>query len=179
MVGLARMIEALFTAALKAGIPVGLASYGLIWWALKNKHLESVVNMKELEQEVKRQTKDKEVKKKAGRVHKKWLAFGGGFYGVVGLLTYLVVELGEIRDFFLQFEGISAFISGISINMVVGLIIDAVMNFVIAIAWPAYWLSEIRGGHAWVWFAVAYGGYWAGTRMALRQWAGQDENPES
>ena len=32
-------------------------------------------------------------------VHNKWLAFGGGFYGIVGLLTYAVVEFGELRDF--------------------------------------------------------------------------------
>ena len=179
MLGLVRMIETFFSAVLKAGIPVALASYGLIWWALKNDYLESVFSVKELEKEVKRQTKDKEAKLKADRVHSKWLAFGGGFYGVVGLLTYAVVELGEIRDFFLQFEGIGAFISNISIEMFIGLFIEAFMNFVIAIAWPIYWLTEIRGGHVWIWFGMAYGGYWSGTRLALRQLADRDDYPES
>ncbi len=101
-------------------------------------------------------------------MHNKWLAFGGGFYGVVGLLTYARVELGEIRDFVQQFEGIRALISEVSLDMFIDLFIDSIMNFVVAIAWPAYWISEIRGGPIWIWFAVAYGGYWAGTRLALQ-----------
>ena len=179
MVGLLPMLQTLVIAAFKAGIPVGLASYGLIWWALKKDYLKSIVSVKELEQELKRQSKDKQSRKKSDPVHNKWLAFGGGFYGVVGFMTYIVVELGEIRDFFVQFEGVGAFISGISIDMFIGLFIDALMNFVVAIAWPAYWIADIEGGHIWIWFLVAYGGYWAGTRLALRRLVEQGENTDN
>ena len=168
MVGLAAMIETIIIAAFKAGLPVALASYALTWWALRNDYLDSVVDIDELEKQIKQQSKDKKNRKKADPVHNKWLAFGGGFYGVVALLTYLVIELGEILDFFLQFESISAFFSKLSFSMLIELIIDAFMNFILAIAWPWYWLGDIAGQHIWVWFAVAYGGYWAGTRLALR-----------
>jgi hypothetical protein len=162
------MIQDFFAAVFKAGLPVGIASYALIWWALKNNHLGSVVSMKELKGEVKRLAKDKKSKARADPIHKKWLAFGGGFYGVVGFLTYVVVEIGEIRDFFMQFEGIGAFISDISIALFIALFIDALKNFIVAIAWPVYWMSDIRGDHIWIWFAVAYGGYWVGARSALQ-----------
>lgn len=169
MVGWATMIETLIIAAFKAGLPVALASYALTWWALRNDYLDSVIDIKELEKQIKQQRKDKKNRKKADPVHNKWLAFGGGFYGVVALLTYLVVELGEILDFFLQFESISAFFTGISLGLIIDLVIDAFMNFIVAIAWPWYWIGDIAGPYIWLWFAVAYGGYWGGTRLALRR----------
>lgn len=162
------MIQEFFTAVFKAGLPVGLASYALVWWALKNNHLGSVVSMKDLKGKVKRLAKDKKSKAKADPIHKKWLAFGGGFYGVVGFLTYVVVEIGEIRDFIVQFESIRVFISEISTDMFIALFVDALKNFIVAIAWPVYWMSDIRSDHIWIWFAVAYGGYWAGARYALQ-----------
>lgn len=179
MLGLAAMIETIFIAAFKAGLPVALTSFALTWWALRNDYLDSVVDIKELEKQIKQQRKDKKNRKQADPVHNKWLAFGGGFYGVVALLTYVVIELGEIRDFFLQFESISAFFLNISFSMLIELIIDALMNFILAIAWPWYWLGDIAGQHIWVWFAVAYGGYWAGTRLALRRHAEQLDKGEN
>jgi hypothetical protein len=162
------MIQAFFSAVFKAGLPVAIASYALVWWALKNDYLGSVASMKDLKGKVKQQAKDKESKTKTDPVHKKWLAFGGGFYGVVGFLTYAVVEIGEIRDFIVQFESIRVFISEISIDMFIALLVDALKNFIVAIAWPVYWMSDIRSDHIWIWFAVAYGGYWAGARYALQ-----------
>jgi hypothetical protein len=172
------MIHEILIAVLKVGLPVGLASYALVWWALKKDYLGSVVSLKDFEKEVKRLAKDKELKKQGDPVHKKWLAFGGGFYGVVGLLTYAFVELGEIRDFFAQFESISALISSISLNTFIGLIVDALKNFIVAIAWPVYWMSNISGNRIWIWFAAAYGGYWAGARLALNQVKSRNEESD-
>jgi len=39
-----------------------------------------------------------------------------------------------------------------------------------------YWMSEIAGEYIWIWFAVAYGGYWGGARFALRQAADRNDN---
>jgi hypothetical protein len=172
------MLQEIMIAALKAGLPVGLASYALVWWALKNDYLGSVASLKDVAQEVKRHSKDKAGKKNRDPIHNKWIAFGGGFYGVVGLLTYVVVELGEIRDFFQQFESIGALISSLSIGLFIGLIIDGLMNFIVAIAWPAYWISSIGSGHIWIWFAVAYAGYWAGVRIALHQENSRDQESD-
>lgn len=200
------MWRELIRALVQAGLPVAVTSYALVWWALKNNYLENASGLGDVEREFKRLSKDKKKSGKNGGnavsrnarkllgaepedsidqpgrmnpVHNKWLAFGGGFYGVVALLTYVVIELGEIRDFFLQFEGIRAFFSGLSFGMLIDLVIDAFMNFILAIAWPWYWLGDIAGQHIWVWFAVAYGGYWAGTRLALRRHAEQLDNGEN
>lgn len=163
------MISEFFIALVKAGLPVGLASYGLVWWALRNDYLSREGDIKSFEKEARKRRKDKSLKKEGDTLHRKWLAFGGGFYGVVGLLTYALVELQEIRDFVAQLGGLVELIRNISIDLFIRLFIDALKNFIVAIAWPAYWLGEIRSNHIWIWFIAAYGGYWAGTRLALRQ----------
>lgn len=163
------MISEIFIALIKVGLPVGLTSYGLVWWALKKNYISEVASVKSFELAVKKRKKDKSLKKDGDPFHRKWLAFGGGFYGVVGLLTYAVVEIAEIRDFIFQIGGFIEMIKNFSFNMVINLLVGAIMNFVAAIAWPAYWMSEIQSERIWIWFLVAYGGYWAGTRLALRK----------
>ena len=66
-------------------------------------------------------------------------------------------------------------IDSISLDMFIGLFVDALMNFVVAIAWPAYWISSIGGDRIWIWFAVAYGGYWVGVRFAVHQMKHRNE----
>lgn len=188
------MVQEIFRALFQAGIPVAVTSYLLIWWALKNQYLQSAANLKDVEIHFKgvsktrsRNKKEEKRRRKKGKgavkpesfqqeshkmslVHNKWLSFGGGFYGVVGLLTYAVVELGEIRDFITQFGGFLSFVSDITVGLFIGLFVDSIINFVVAISWPAYWLGEIHSDYIWVWFIAAYAGYWAGTRFALH-WA--------
>ena len=179
------MIGEFFRALFQAGIPVAITSFLLVWWAQKNGYINTVSGLKEFESEVKNLSKAKSKNKKKKKdgtdeadlvdihqmnpVHTKWLSFGGGFYGVVGLLTYVVVELGEIRDFIRQFDGLSSLIEDITPQLIIGLFIDSIKNFVVAIAWPVYWLSDIRSDYIWIWFVVAYLGYWAGSGYALSQ----------
>jgi len=187
------MVRELFRALFLAGIPVAVTSYLLIWWALKNQYLQGVSTLKDVEGHFKglskaksRKRKEEKKRRKQGGsavkmetgqrethkmnpVHNKWLSFGGGFYGVAGLLTYAVVELGEIRDFITQFDGFLSLISDITPGLFIGFVINSIMNFVVAIAWPAYWLSDIRSNYIWMWFVAAYAGYWAGIRFALHR----------
>jgi len=184
-----------------AGLPVGLATYALVWWSLRQGYIDPVISVREVEQRFKRISKKQSAARKNRKrrksesgpegstnpqasaafgesgmnpVHAKWLKFGGGFYGVVGLLTYAVVELKELRDFFLGFESLSALLAQFGFNMLIGLFIEAVKNFVVAIAWPVYWLSDIRSNHIWAWFVVAYAAYWAGAKLALRRFGRSD-----
>ena len=191
------MVLEFFRALLLAALPVGLASYFLFTWVLRRRQLGTVTSLKEVERAIKRQSKERSQQKKQLKragvasslaegahlsratgpdlVHNKWLAFGGGFYGVVGLLTYAVVELGDLRDFLLGFESIWALISGFGLDMLVNLFVNAVRNFVVAIAWPAYWLAEIHSSRIWLWLLVAYAGYWGGARLALHRFRPEAE----
>ena len=170
------MISIFLIAVLKAGLPVGIAAYLLVWWALRNDHLGSAGTLGEVEKELKSQTKDKERKKRADLVHRKWLSMGGGFYGVVAVLTLLWIELWEIIDFVTGFDGFGTLAGLFSVNTLVNLFIETLMNTLTALVWPVYWLSSVEGA-AWIWIVVAYVGYWAGSNLALRQHQGALQNP--
>ena len=163
------VIQEFISALFKAGLPMGLASFALTWWALKKDYLGQVKTFSDFESGVERLSKAENTTK-TNPVHKKWMTFGGGFYGLAGLLTYAVVEWGEIRQFFEQFSGVGDFMSRFGPGMLVDLFIDALMNSIIAFAWPIYWLSDISGEYVWVWFLAAYAGYWAGVRFALMRY---------
>jgi hypothetical protein len=165
------MISVFLVAVFKAGLPVGIAAYLLVWWALRNGRLENVATLGEVEKAIKSQTKDKERKKEADLVHRKWLAMGGGFYGVVAVLTLLWIELWEIIDFITGFDGFGTLAELFSVSTLVGLLVETLVNTLTALAWPLYWLSSTQGA-GWIWILVAYGGYWLGCNLALRQFRG-------
>jgi hypothetical protein len=164
------MIAEFLTALFKAGLPVGVTAWLLTWWALRNGYLGDVEGLRDVEREIKRLGKDKEKRKQADVVQRKWLALGGGFYGVVAFLTWLVIEGRDLWGFFASFDGFAAFFDQFSINMLVGLFIEAITNTFFAIAWPVYWMQGFSGRYLWAWFVAAYAGYWAGSQLAIRQY---------
>ena len=186
------MVFEFFRALLLAGLPVGLASYFLFSWALRRRPPGAVTSLQALQRELKQQSKERAKQKKENKnkrdlaavmaegahfsrdsqldlIHNKWLTFGGGFYGVVGLLTYAVVELKDLWDFFIGFESVWVLLSQLGLDTLIGLLVEALRNFIVAIAWPAYWLSDIRSDYIWLWFVLAWFGYWVGARLALRR----------
>jgi hypothetical protein len=160
---------------------VALASYALVWWALKQGFLGESDDIRAAMKEVKRLSKRKSgdggesgddaerARKLNNLMHRKWLAFGGGFYGVVALLTYAVVEINDIRGFVARYDGLAGLLAQLNMGIFFELMVDAVTNFVVAIAWPVYWIGDVSGAYVWIWFIVAYGGYWLGVRHALRR----------
>jgi len=188
------MILELFRALLFAGLPVGAASYFLFSWYLRRRSGTGVTSLRALERDLKQDRKERSKRRKEQKrglvgamaegahfsreqqldlVHNKWLKFGGGFYGVVGLLTYAVVELGDVWNFLVGFESLWSLISQFGLDMLIRLFVEALRNFIVAIAWPAYWLSSGIIHEPWLWFPVAYGGYWGGARLALQRLGAQ------
>lgn len=170
------MIQEFFIALFKAGLPVGVLAYLLVWWALRNGYLSEVATVREVETEVKRLAKDEEGKKTGDPVHRKWLALGGGFYGVVALLTLIVIELGDILDFLRNFDGFTSLAELLSISTLISILFETLMNSFLALAWPMYWLSDAQVDYAWIWFAVAYGGYWLGCHLATQRHCRKSES---
>lgn len=96
----------------------------------------------------------------------KWVAFGGGFYGVMAVLTYIIVEFFEVVDFLTSESSIIETISSLSVRDFVDLFINSIMNFVTAITWPVYWMKNTEGYATWVWFLVVYLAYTCGQFLA-------------
>jgi hypothetical protein len=107
--------------------------------------------------------------KELNPVHNKWLTFGGGFYGLMALLTYTLIEIDEIMGFFANFSGLMDFITGLSLGLLIDLLVNSIINLVAAAMWPFYWMNMIDSEYPWVWFVVAYIGYWTGAKFAFRK----------
>jgi hypothetical protein len=186
------MIDSLLI-LLKSGIPIAATSFVLVWWALRKDYLGGAKSLDEYEQWTKAENQNRNVEKQRRKqakrnpeaideefesvaddlqpaqkkfdpLHSKWMEFGGGFYGVVALFTYALVELGEIRDLFANFGDL---FRGDLVRMIVQFFVESLKNFVTAITWPVYWLERIHG-EQWLWVIGAYGGYWLGAKAAFR-----------
>ena len=171
-----RFFTEVFWALLLVGLPIGAFTMALVYWVLRGTHsrgpLDSGVLRREIMTVTQRKKKnrknkgaDKEEEKVLHPLQKKWTKFGGGFYGIVAFFTYIVVEVIEIIDMIANFGGFIDFIKQLDFDVIVQMFVQALMNFVTAIAWPAYWLKRIETDHVWIWFLMAYAGYWAGLKL--------------
>jgi hypothetical protein len=169
----------IFWALLMVGVPVGVFTLALVWWVLQRGHLKGSLDAAALKQEIiamsQSRKKKKKKKKEEGNteetrelhpLQKKWAKFGGGFYGIVALFTYIVVEITEIITMISDFGGLVDFIRQLNLSVIIDMAVEALMNFVTAITWPVYWMDRIDTGQVWIWFLMAYAGYWAGLKVA-------------
>ena len=163
-------------ALLLVGAPVGVFTLALVWWALQRGYLKESNDTSALRHELKAMSRSgKKSRKKATDddkvlhpLQKKWAKFGGGFYGIVAFFTYIVIELREIITTVTQLGGFFDFIRQLGPDLIIRMFIQAILNFVAAMTWPFYWLQRIETGQVWVWFLMAYAGYWAGLKLAQK-----------
>lgn len=164
-------------------LPVGALSFGMVWWALDRGHVEGNRGSRALNREIKALAKARKRNRKGGDdagsggpgtdpMHRKWLKFGGGFYGMVALYTYLRIEWRDLSDFVAGLGGLAELLERFNVGMLVNLLLEAMFNFVVAVAWPVQWLVARPPAHALLWVVAAYAGYWLGMQLAQRVVAG-------
>ncbi|AQA17073.1 hypothetical protein BST95_01430 [Halioglobus japonicus] len=158
-------------AVLRGGIPMLVLSFGMVSWAIYRGWLsgDSVSEMQESIAALGEHQKDRKRRRRMNPVMDKWFQFGGGFYGLVAFYTWLLLEWPDVKTFISSMsELLFSFEAGAVFHVVLQLFIDSLINFGLAIAWPAYWLQDNRG--PWELLFVAYGGYWLGIRTAQYAW---------
>ena len=163
-----------FWALLMVGVPIAVFTLAIVWWVSQRGHFQESLDTKSLQREIKSMSKDYKQNKKDKSeskstqhpLQKKWAKFGGGFYGIVAFFTYIVVEVREIATMIINFGGLIDFLKQLNIDVIINIFIDAIMNFVTAMVWPLYWLKRIDTDQTWIWFVIAYVGYWAGLKAA-------------
>jgi hypothetical protein len=168
----------IFRALAFSGVPIFLCSYLLFSRAMITGRLSNYSSNKDRDSAIKAMSKSYKEEKKQNskrrkgehRIIDKWLFFGGGFYGLMALVTFVYIEIGQIISFFIKLFSLSwsDFWSRISIDMLIALFIDAIMNLVDAFVWFAYWNDNINMQNGWYWLVATYLGYVAGTKAAMR-----------
>ena len=162
-------LSTLLYALVTAGLPLFLLTFAVVTWALHAGRLSggTVRAVQESMRALGDAQKDRKTREKVDPVTHQWLRFGGGFYGLVALYTWVLIEWDEVASFL---SGVWRLVFrlelGAVIHLAVNLFIESIMNFVVAIAWPAYWLSDYR--EPWLLLVAAYGGYWLGIQAAGR-----------
>ena len=143
-------------------------AFVLAWWGLRRGTFSDTTGVNALDRELKAHKKLKEKRPRGDALHEKWLKFGGGFYGVVGLMTWLWIEAFE---FLPDILGLLKSVIRVDVGGVIEFFVATFKNFIAAIAWPAYWLEHIDTHAPWAWFLAAWLGYWAGVRLAQTLYA--------
>jgi hypothetical protein len=164
-----------FWAILMVGAPIAVFTLALVYFALLRGSFSESLDTKALQREIKAMSKKNKGKNKealkenaveAHPLQKKWAKFGGGFYGIVAFFTYIVVEVLEIINMVKGFGGFFDFIKQLDFGVIIHIFVEALTNFISAMIWPVYWMQRIDTDHTWIWFVVAYAGYWVGLKLA-------------
>jgi hypothetical protein len=166
------LIVELFLATFQLGLPVLLFS----WWMMSRLyaagHLSREQPSKELKSNLKSLKKSwKKDGTKAGYLEKRWMKFGGGFYGLTALLTFVWIEASEAVYFIFHFPGLAVLLENGIINLLVDTLVNQIKNFVAAIVWVTYWPTN--NSYIGIWIAVPYASYFTGLKLAcldLQSW---------
>ena len=155
-------------AILKLGLPMMVFSWLLFHWLFSEGNLGRDVKHKALKSHLKDHKKllKKSGNKKALFVYSRWGWFGGGFYGLAGLWSFLVIEIGDLINFLSAGNYFAGLETGI-VNFIISFLINQLANSIQALLWFSYWPGP--GQSMLIWIAVGYLGYWIGIEMARRQ----------
>lgn len=164
------LLKELFWALLILGLPMMVLTLAMVYWALYRGIVGTTDGVDALSKEIGAFGKARKKQKKKpvmNPLHHKWFEFGGGFYGLTALYTYLLIEFDEVIDFITSIPSVIwRFDIGAAISLLVSFFINALMNFIAAISWPVFWMREGGSGNFWLWLLVAWASYWAGLRLA-------------
>jgi len=156
-------------AALMAFLPIALLTFAITHFSFRNGDI-GINDDKKDDWDIfgKKQAKSQKGEAPVANnyLHKKWVSFGGGFYGLMALITFFVIELRETLGFIESIEGWHTITNLLNIGSMVDLVIASIMNFVTAMIWFTYWPDTIDMTNGWIWLGMAYGGYHFGRKFA-------------
>lgn len=159
---------------IEAVLWLGLPMLGLSWflfnWLYNSGDVDRKADQKSTKEQLKSLGKSFKKDKKlasqsqAAYVYGRWAAFGGGFYGLTALWTFVVIEVSQTIQFIFRFPGFAKLFEDGFVDFFVELLVNQLGNIVSAFVWFAYWPSETMI----LWVVVAYLGYRIGMELAKK-----------
>jgi len=162
------MVVDIFKALFIVGFPVGLFSFLMFYFAYKKDYLSTETCLKDAfkNNDAQQSKLSKQQKRDLQFMHSKWVTFGGGFYGLIAVLTFVVIELNQIISFLLSVTGWQDIAALFSIQALIAMFVDSIMNMIKAAIWFTYWPSLLPESNFLLWVLVAYIGYKVGAYYA-------------
>lgn len=170
-------------AAIFSALPVAIFTFLTLQWSISTGRMEKFSDEKELKKQFKKAKKKKEKKEEAEDssedddksffqsfsggdfLHSKIMMFGGGFYGTMALLTYIVVEIIEVMHFLGKIIDLETWQFRFSVQFIIDFIINSIMNLVAAFIWFITLPDIIDMAEPFFWLGAAYLGYMGGLRI--------------
>jgi len=158
----------LIKAILFVGIPVSAFSFLMVYYAYFKGYLSTDIEFKDAfkKNNTAHSTLSKKNKKNLLFLHSKWVTFGGGFYGLIALLTFIVIELLQVTNFWLNVSSWQEVTALFSIQALIGMFVDSILNMIKAAIWFTYWPGILNTSNFISWVIVAYLGYRLGAKFA-------------
>jgi len=159
------LIKAIFY----AGLPVEIFSFLMVYYAYHKGYLSSDVNIRDAFKDKKNPNRklSKANKKSLLFLHSKWMTFGGGFYGLMALLTFIYIELEQTITFLIHATW-QSFVDLFTLAAIIGIIVESFLNMLKALLWFSYWPDVFDMDNTPIWFIAAYIGYRFGANLAQR-----------
>lgn len=157
----------LFVIPLFLMLPVALLAWWLFSRLYSSGRLERGLDRKATKLAMKR-IKTETRKDKSDFLNTRWMRFGGGFYGLVALWTFVCIELSELTAFFGNFNGFAELFQNGILHFLISVAVNQLQNFVTALFWFGWWPSNGGGGTPMLWVAAAYAAYLGGLTLARR-----------
>jgi hypothetical protein len=153
-----------------AGLPVQIFTFIMVYYAYHKGYLSSDVNIRDAFKDKKQPDKklSKANKKNLLFLHSKWITFGGGFYGLLALLTFIYIEIEQTVQFLITATGWQSFANLLTFDAIIAIIIESFVNMIKALLWFSYWPDVIDMQNIAIWFIAAYIGYRFGANLAQR-----------
>jgi hypothetical protein len=176
---------------LEAIIKLGLPVMGLSWLLVHRRyqsgeiafgadHKEIKSSLKQFKKNWRKEKKERKERGEPGdrkakakgkfnsydMMENKWMRFGGGFYGVTALTTFLVIELGEAISFISNLPALAGLFEDGVFDLIISILVNQLQNFLAALIWFTYWIDE--GGSIFIWIGVPYVSYLLGIKLGSR-----------
>jgi hypothetical protein len=152
------------------GLPMVVASWFLFSWLFGNGSVNREMDRKTLHASLKKVKKKLSAGdgdspgKRARFIYDKWMWFGSGFYGLAGLWTFAVIEIGQFFAFMFDAQSWSTLLDNGLISFLISFALNQLGNMLQGLVWFTYWPADSM----LLWVLVAYLGYWLGVELARR-----------
>ena len=110
----------------------------------------------------------------ASPVVKKWLQFGGGYYGTVAFIELLFIEFQQLKEFVESWQGTEQFSDNFGLGFLISLFVEQFINFGIAMSWPARYLREYTIFQCAAFVLITYALYELSKSLAKKKANQQD-----
>jgi len=169
-------------------VPVALFTFLILQWSIASGRLNKFDSEKNLHRQYKKHSRaarksrrnreadmaeaDQSLfhRRAAGDLfHNKVTFFGSGYYGTMAVLTYILIEAGEIWQFLTGLVDPSTWINKIGLALIIEFFVNSFTNLIAAFVWFNTLPEYIAIDNGFIWLGASYLGYLAGLRLVAER----------